>query len=324
MSQCLLDIQDLYTQFMTEKGIVRAVDGVSFSLQAGETMCVVGESGCGKTVLALSIIRLIPQPPGKIVSGCIIFKERNLVELDDAQLREIRGKEISMIFQEPMTALNPVFRIGDQIAEVYRLHQNLSSKEALQQAVESLRQVGLPAPEKRILDYPHQLSGGMRQRVMLAMAMACKPALMLADEPTTALDVTIQAQILELIDTLKQQSGMSILLITHDLGVVAEAAQTVGVMYAGTMVEYASVYDLFRDPLHPYTIGLMEAVPRIRPRNDSYRLMAIPGSVPTMISVPNACRFHDRCSRTMEICRKQEPQMKETRQLHQVKCWLYD
>ncbi|MGD0277496.1 MAG: ABC transporter ATP-binding protein [Syntrophales bacterium] len=309
---------------MTDKGIVRAVDGVSFSLQAGETMGIVGESGCGKTVLALSIIHLIPQPPGKIVSGCIIFKGRNLVKFDDAELRDIRGKEISMIFQEPMTALNPVFRIGDQIAEVYRLHQNLSSREALQRAVESLREVGLPAPEKRVLDYPHQLSGGMRQRVMLAMAMACKPALMLADEPTTALDVTIQAQILELMDTLKQQSGMSILLITHDLGVVAEAAQTVGVMYAGTIVEYTSVYDLFREPLHPYTIGLMEAVPRIRPRNGTYRLTAIPGSVPTLTSIPTTCRFQDRCGRAMEICRRQEPQMKEARPLHQVKCWLYN
>jgi peptide/nickel transport system ATP-binding protein/oligopeptide transport system ATP-binding protein len=323
MNRSLLDIRDLFTQFTTDKGVVRAVDGISFTLEAGQTMGVVGESGCGKTVLALSIIRLIPQPPGKIVSGNIIFNGRDLLRLTEAELRTIRGKEISMIFQEPMTALNPVFRIGNQIAEVYRLHRNLPKKDALRQAVESLRQVGIAAPEKRILDYPHQLSGGMRQRVMLAMAMACQPLLMLADEPTTALDVTIQAQILDLMKELKRQAGMSILLITHDLGVIAEAAQTVGVMYAGVLVEFASVRDLFTNPLHPYTVGLMEAVPKIGTGKEDHKLAAIAGSVPTMISAPRGCRFLDRCVRAMDICVEKEPLMIDVKGSHRVKCWLY-
>jgi len=317
--QPLLEIKNLRTYFETENGTVRAVDGVDLVVNEGDTLGVVGESGCGKTVLALSIMRLIPMPPGRIVSGSIIFDGVDLVSLKEEEMRSIRGKDISMIFQEPMTSLNPVFRVGDQIAEVIRLHQGISRKDAMDRAVEMLGLVGMPSPGDRVGDYPHQMSGGMRQRVMIAMALSCNPRLMLADEPTTALDVTIQAQIIELIDKLKGEVGTSVVMITHDLGVIAEAAQNACVMYAGKVVEYCNVGGLFSTPLHPYTTGLMESIPR----GTGGYLKTIPGVVPSLYELPSGCSFQDRCPDVMKICREKEPQLTEKSSGHMVRCWRY-
>jgi oligopeptide/dipeptide ABC transporter ATP-binding protein len=321
----LLEIKNLSTHFETEYGVIKAVDRVDLAVDEGDTLGVVGESGCGKTVLALSIIRLIPSPPGKIASGSVLFNGVDLLKLDIGEMRKIRGKDISMVFQEPMTSLNPVLHIGDQITEIIRLHMGLGRKEAINRAMEMLSLVGMPSPEKIVRNYPHQLSGGMRQRVMIAMAICCGPRLMLADEPTTALDVTIQAQILELIGRLKKDTGASVMLITHDLGVIAEAAQHVAVIYTGQVVEYASVESLFSSPLHPYTVGLMESIPKIdaaRAR-DEY-LKVIPGIVPSLHNLPQGCTFQDRCQHTMQICREEEPQLWEHLPGHKVHCWLYE
>jgi len=320
----LLKIQNLKTYFFTEEGVAKAVDGVSLSLQEKETLALVGESGCGKSVTALSVLRLIPDPPGKIVGGNILFNGINLLELTEKEMRKIRGNKISMIFQEPLTSLNPVFRVGDQIAEAIQLHQRLHKKNAWEKSVEMLKLVGIPSPEKRVKDYPHQLSGGMRQRVMIAMALSCHPQLLIADEPTTALDVTIQAQILDLISSLKEKLGMALLLITHDLGVVAETAQTVAVMYAGRIVEYTDVKELFSNPLHPYTQGLLHSLPRINLEGKGKtRLEAIPGTVPPILNLPEGCKFSTRCPQVFDLCRETEPALKEVRENHFVRCWLY-
>ncbi len=320
----LLEVRNLSTHFETEYGTVKAVDKVDIAVDEGDTLGIVGESGCGKTVLALSIMRLIPSPPGRIISGNVFFSGVDLLSLNAEEMRIIRGKDISMIFQEPMTSLNPVLRIGEQISESIRLHEGIGRKEAVSRAIEMLRLVGMPSPEIIIRNYPHQMSGGMRQRVMIAIALCCGPRLMLADEPTTALDVTIQAQILDLINRLKQDSGTSVILITHDLGVIAEASQHVAVMYTGQIVEYAAVNDLFSTPLHPYTKGLMESIPRIDdiPGQDGY-LKAIAGVVPSLYNLPNGCTFQDRCPDVMEICRENEPELKENSPGHKVHCWLY-
>ena len=321
----LLEVKNLSTHFDTEYGVVKAVDRVDLFIDEGDTLGVVGESGCGKTVLALSIMRLIPTPPGKIVSGSVSFNGVDLLKLDVEEMRRIRGKDISMIFKEPMTSLNPVLRIGDQITEIIRLHMGLGHKEAIDHAIETLALVGMPSPETVIRNYPHQLSGGMRQRVMIAMAICCRPRLMLADEPTTALDVTIQAQILELIGRLKKDTGTSVMLITHDLGVIAQAAEHVAVIYTGQVVEYASVESLFARPLHPYTVGLMESIPKIDAASgrDKY-LKVIPGMVPGLHNLPQGCTFQDRCPHTMQICRREEPQLWEHLPAHKVHCWLYE
>ena len=341
----LLDIENLKTYFHTEDGIVPAVDGVSFGLDKGETLGVVGESGCGKSVTSLSVMRLIPTPPGEFRGGRILFRGEDLLKKSEAELRRIRGNEISMIFQEPMTSLNPVFTIGDQIAEAIQLHQGKSRKEAMERAAEMLRLVGIPAPEKRIHEYPHQLSGGMRQRTMIAMALSCEPALLIADEPTTALDVTIQAQILELMKKLKRELGMAIMLITHDLGVVAEMCERVVVMYAGKVVEEADVVSLFQKPLHPYTEGLLKSIPHLdtarsgaaaagaaisaagaeqASRGGRERLHVIEGVVPNPQRLPSGCRFHPRCPYAQEVCRTQEPPLLEAGPGRQVACWLHN
>ena len=320
----LLEIQNLITYFYTLEGTVKAVDDVSFSISKGEIVGLVGESGCGKSVTALSILRLIPNPPGKIVGGRIIFQEKNLCELEIQEMRKIRGNEISMIFQEPMTSLNPVFTIGSQITEAIRLHQKLSKKEALHKAIEMLNLVGIPSPEKRVDEYPHELSGGMKQRAMIAMALSCHPKLLIADEPTTALDVTIQAQILDLMLKMKDEFNTSILLITHDLGVIAEAVQKVVVMYAGKIMERASVYDIFQDPLHPYTQGLIESIPKINVlKQHKQKLKTIPGIVPDMTKLPKGCKFSPRCRQAMKICRESEPELVEINDSHSTRCWLY-
>jgi len=325
----LLQIKDLKTYFFTDEGIARAVDDVSLTLNEGETLGIVGESGCGKSVTALSIMRLIPQPPGKIVGGEIHFAGRgDLTRLPEPEMRKIRGNDISMIFQEPMTSLNPVFRIGNQIAEAIQLHQKVSKKVALDKSTEMLEIVGIPSPEKRIKDYPHQLSGGMRQRVMIAMALSCNPKLMLADEPTTALDVTIQAQILDLMNKLKEDVGTSIILITHNLGVIAEMAKKVSVMYAGVVVEHADIRTLFSEPLHPYTTGLLTSIPRVdRTAGKKSRLNTIPGIVPSLLELPVGCRFSDRCPHVHEPCRKWEPPLatpsNASKKDHVVRCWLH-
>jgi peptide/nickel transport system ATP-binding protein len=314
MTAPLLEIEDLKTQFFTRDGLVRAVDGVSYAVNSGETLAVVGESGCGKSVTALSVLRLIPSPPGRIVAGRIRFAGRDLLALSEAEMRDIRGNEISMVFQEPMTSLNPVLTIGRQIGETLRLHQGLDARAALDRAVEMLRLVRIPEPERRVAQYPHQLSGGMRQRVMIAMALACNPRLLIADEPTTALDVTIQAQILDLMRELKAKIGAAIVLITHDLGVVAEMAQRVVVMYAGRKVEEAPVEALFRRPLHPYTRGLMASVPRLGAAARSgvrQRLSEIPGLVPSLREEIRGCAFAPRCPFATERCRREAPVLEQ-------------
>ncbi|HVP39985.1 MAG TPA: ABC transporter ATP-binding protein [Candidatus Saccharimonadales bacterium] len=318
----LLAIQDLRTWFHTEEGVVRAVDGVSLELEEGATLGLVGESGCGKSVTALSILRLVASPPGRIEGGRILFRGRDLLALSGSELRRVRGEQIAMVFQEPMTSLNPVLSCGEQVAEVLRVHRRAGRREARARAVELFRLVGIPAPEHRVDEYPHQLSGGLRQRVMLAMALACRPALLIADEPTTALDVTIQAQILELLARLQRELGMAVLIITHDLGVVAEVAREVAVMYAGQVVERCATADAFRDPRHPYTLGLLGCLPDVhRPRQ---RLQAIPGSVPDPARFPSGCRFHPRCAFATERCRTAEPPLEGPAGGHWVRCWHAD
>jgi peptide/nickel transport system ATP-binding protein len=323
----ILDIADLRTWFFTRDGVVRAVDGVSFHVIPGETLAIVGESGCGKSVTALSVLRLIPSPPGRIVSGAIRFAGRDLLSLSEAEMREVRGNEISMIFQEPMTSLNPVLTIGRQIAETLTLHQGLDRKAALAKAADMLRLVHIPEAKRRIGEYPHQLSGGMRQRVMIAMALACNPKLLIADEPTTALDVTIQAQILHLMRELKEKIDAAIVLITHDLGVVAEMAQRVVVMYAGRKAEEAPVTTLFRRPLHPYTTGLLASVPRLGAsldRDKAPRLAEIPGTVPSLREPIPGCPFESRCSFATDICRREMPSFEEKEPGHFAACFHSD
>ena len=319
----LLEIKGLKTHFATDDGIVRAVDGVDISINKGETLCVVGESGCGKTVTAMSILQLIAMPPGRIVEGEIIFEGRDLVPLTSHQLDEVRAKEIGFIFQEPMTSLNPVLTVGEQIAESLRVHERLPQKQAFARTVEMLKLVQIPNAEARVHDYPHQFSGGMRQRVMIAMALACQPKLVIADEPTTALDVTIQAQILDLLQDMKERFGMAVMLITHAMGVVAETAQRVVVMYAGKVVEEADVDSLFADPRHPYTQGLIRSIPRIDLDSDhKSRLEAIGGSVPILIDPPPGCRFAPRCRHVMSVCREREPALREIAAGHRMACHL--
>jgi oligopeptide/dipeptide ABC transporter ATP-binding protein len=319
----LLNIQGLQTHFYTEAGTVRAVDGVSLLVRKGETLGIVGESGCGKSVTALSVLRLIPNPPGKIVGGTIHLEGRDLLKLPENEMRKVRGASISMIFQEPMTSLNPVFTVGDQIAEGIRLHQRLSKRESWNKAIEMLRLVRIPDPDRRVKEYPHQMSGGMRQRVMIAMALSCNPQLLIADEPTTALDVTIQAQILELLNQLKAEMGMAVMLITHDLGVVADTAARVAVMYAGRVVEEAPVMEIFTSPKHPYTQGLLASIPRIEKSERRPRLQAIPGMVPDMLDLPRGCKFQARCTKLFEPCSGEEPELKSVAPNHRVRCYLY-
>jgi len=324
----LLRVRDLKTYFVTEhgSGTARAVDGVSFEVQPGETLGIVGESGCGKTVTSLSILRLIPEPPGHIRPGSFIeFEGRNLLTLEPRELRAIRGNQIAMIFQEPMTSLNPVFTVGDQIAEAAIVHQRLSRRAARTRAIEMLNLVGIPDPDERVDHYPHQMSGGMRQRVMIAMALVCHPKLLIADEPTTALDVTIQAQILELLNELKAKLGMAIMLITHDMGVIAETAQRVVVMYAAKVAEEAPVGELFKEPLHPYTQGLLRSIPRIDlAATQKTKLETIPGTVPTLRGVEKpGCRFAPRCSFAKPMHFDNTPELKEVRPGHKVACFLY-
>lgn len=318
----LLSIQGLRTYFHTDAGVARAVDGVSLDVQAGRTSALVGESGCGKSVTALSILGLIPRPPGRIEAGRIILDGTDLLALPEHELRKMRGNAVSMIFQEPMTSLNPVFRVGGQIAATLMLHREISRGDARDRAIAMLDRVGIPAPETRVDDYPHQMSGGMRQRVMIAMALACDPALLIADEPTTALDVTIQAQILDLLSELQAENGMSILLITHDLAVVAENAHDVSIMYAGKIVERADVARLFNAPAHPYTIGLFDSLPALdAPKGP---LKSIKGQVPAATDFPDACRFHPRCPHVMDICRREEPGFQTVDDGHSAACWLID
>ena len=323
----LLEVEDLRTWFYTRDGIVRAVDGVSYRVYPGETLAVVGESGCGKSVTSLSILRLIPSPPGKIVARRLVFEGRNLLELTEAAMRGIRGNEISMIFQEPMTSLNPVLTIGRQIAEALVLHQRMHWRGATARAIEMLRLVDIPEPERRVKQYPHELSGGMRQRVMIAMALSCNPKLLIADEPTTALDVTIQAQILDLMRELKAKTGAAIVLITHDLGVVAEMAQRVVVMYAGRKVEEAPVERLFARPLHPYTKGLLGSIPRLAEAaagDARKRLAEIPGMVPSLTDVVGGCLFAPRCPHATARCAAEYPPLEEKAAGHWVACWEAD
>ena len=325
MAERLLDVKNLKTYFFTDEGVVRAVDGVDLYIDQGETLGIVGESGCGKSVTALSIMRLIPQPPGKIVEGQILYNGLDLVTIPANKLRKIRGKEISMVFQEPMTSLNPVFTCGEQIAEALRLHEGLGRRDAMDKTVEMLKVVHIPNAERRVKEYPHQLSGGMRQRVMIAMALSCSPNLLIADEPTTALDVTIQAQILELLNELKSKLRMAVMLITHDMGVIAETAQRVVVMYAAKVAEEAPVGDLFKEPLHPYTQGLLRSIPRIDlAATEHLRLETIPGTVPTLRGdIAPGCRFAPRCPFVKSICTEQDPVLKEVKPGHKVSCWLY-
>jgi peptide/nickel transport system ATP-binding protein len=324
VSTPLLAIEDLQTHFFTRDGVVRAVDGVSYAVEAGETLAVVGESGCGKSVTALSILRLVPSPPGRIVGGAIRFEGVDLLQIGEGEMRRIRGDEISMIFQEPMTSLNPVLTVSRQITETLILHQGLTARAAAARAIEMLRLVRIPEPKRRARQYPHELSGGMRQRVMIAMALACHPKLLIADEPTTALDVTIQAQILDLMRALKSEIGAAILLITHDLGVVAEMAQRVVVMYAGRKVEEAPVGDLFRRPQHPYTLGLLASVPRLGAtlgRAEPPRLAEIPGTVPSLRDPIVGCAFSPRCAYATERCSREAPPLEAKTAAHLAACF---
>jgi len=318
----LIQVKNLRTSFFTPEGEVRAIDGVSFEIGESKTLGLVGESGCGKSVTSLSIMRLIPSPPGRIVGGEILYRGRDLLKLNNEEMRKIRGNEISMIFQEPMTSLNPVFTIGNQIGEAIRLHQGLGKKETRAKTIEMLRLVKIADPDSRVDSYPHQLSGGMRQRVMIAMALSCNPSLLIADEPTTALDVTIQAQILELMKELQQKiGGMALLLITHDLGVVAERADEVAIMYAGKIVERASAPAIFARPFHPYTVGLLNSLPGTGAKKKK-RLNAIPGVVPSPLHLPSGCRFRDRCPKAAGICAEAEPQLVEMEPAHWAACYF--
>jgi peptide/nickel transport system ATP-binding protein/oligopeptide transport system ATP-binding protein len=323
MGDLILQVRNLKTYFNTGSGVVKAVDGVDFSIKRGETLGMVGESGCGKSVSALSILQLIQDPPGRIVSGEIIFAGKDLLKKRPEKIRKIRGNKISMIFQEPMTSLNPVFTIGDQIMEPMILHKKMTKRVALGKAIEMLGLVGISSPSKRVLEYPHQLSGGMRQRAMIAMALSCNPDLLIADEPTTALDVTIQAQILELLKELKDKIGMSILMITHDLGLIAEISDNVVVAYGGKAVEYSDVISIFKNPLHPYTIGLLNSIPSLEDKR-ARKLRVIRGSIPDPLALPTGCKFHPRCDFATDLCRNEEPALEKPRDNHLVRCWMYD
>ncbi|MGE3166393.1 MAG: ABC transporter ATP-binding protein [Planctomycetota bacterium] len=314
----ILEIEDLRTYFYTDDGIVKAVDGVNYAIRRGETLGVVGESGCGKSVTSMSVLRLIPSPPGRIAGGQIRFKGRDLTRVSERAMRKIRGKEISVIFQEPMTSLNPVYRIGDQIGEALVLHERMSRSQARKRTIELLDLVGIPGAAARVDEYPHQMSGGMKQRVMIAMALACNPSLLIADEPTTALDVTIQAQILDLLRKLQKELGMAILLITHDLGVIAEMAHHVAVMYAGKVVEYAPVDELFLRPKHPYTVGLFRSLPRVG--REQEKLDVIPGNVPNPLEFPQGCKFWPRCAHAVDRCREVEPKLEVVGDDHTAAC----
>lgn len=317
-TQPVLEVSNLETSFFIGGKQLKAVDNVSFSVGRGRTLGIVGESGCGKSVTSLSVMRLIPWPPGKITAGTINLEGKDLLKLSEDEMRKYRGNKISMIFQEPMTSLNPVFTVGDQVGEVYRVHKGANKREARDRAIEMLRQVRIPSPEQRVDEFPHQLSGGMRQRVMIAMALACRPGLLIADEPTTALDVTIQAQILALMNNLQAEVGMSVVLITHDLGVVAETCDDVVVMYAGKIVERASTKELFTNPKHPYTRGLMESIPKLGAHQS--RLKTIPGLVPGLGNLPNGCRFQDRCPLASDECRAADPALRDVGGKHEVAC----
>ncbi|QTB26128.1 ABC transporter ATP-binding protein [Lysinibacillus sphaericus] len=317
----VLEVKNLQTYFYSSEGVAKAVDGVSFTLQKGETLGIVGESGCGKSMTSLSLLRLVPSPPGKIINGEILLNNTDILKLSDEELRKIRGNKISMIFQEPMTSLNPVLSVGEQIAESIRLHQGLSRKEAWQKAVDMIRLVGIPAPEKRAKQEPYQLSGGMRQRIMIAMALACTPDVLIADEPTTALDVTIQAQIIDIIQNLQKQLGMSILFITHDLGVVAEVCDKIAVMYAGQVVEEGTTDSLFEKPLHPYTHGLIQSLPKLY--EDQEELSTIQGTVPSPYHYPSGCRYAERCPFATELCREKQPELLTIEPEKKVRCWMY-
>jgi oligopeptide/dipeptide ABC transporter ATP-binding protein len=315
----MLKIQELKTYFYTDKGVVKAVDGVSLDVGRGKILGLVGESGCGKSVTALSILKLVQCPPGKIIDGSIVLDGKDLLKMSPKRMREIRGNEISMIFQEPMTSLNPVYKVGRQVMEALMIHEKIDKNEARKKTVEMFEMVGIPEAEKRIEAYPHQLSGGLRQRVMIAMALICKPKLLIADEPTTALDVTIQAQILKLMKELQKETNASIILITHDLGVVAEVCDYVNVMYAGKIMEYADVFEIFESPLHPYTWGLLNSIPKLHENNNE--LYSIKGMVPSLLSLPKGCRFHPRCEFATSRCREEEPELVEFKKGHFVRCW---
>jgi len=321
MTSPLLKIEDLSTFFHTEENIVQSVRNVDLTIHKGETLALVGESGCGKSVTALSVMRLVPIPPGRFESGRILFKGKDILQAPEVEMQDIRGNEISMIFQEPMTSLNPIFTVGDQIMEAIRLHQNKTEAQARELALKVLRQVAIPSPENRIDQYPHELSGGMKQRVMIAMAIVCQPALLIADEPTTALDVTIQAQILDLLDRLRKETHMSILLITHNLGIVAQYADRVAVMYSGKVVELAPVEELFASPAHPYTRGLLNSLPK-----DGAKLETIPGTVPHPAYLPKGCAFHPRCAEKLDQCTKMIPPLEsiDGKNPHETACWLYE
>jgi oligopeptide/dipeptide ABC transporter ATP-binding protein len=318
-SPALLEVRGLRTTFRGEQGEVRAVDGVDLSVERGRTLGIVGESGCGKSVTALSIMGLVPQPPGRIAAGEVLFEGEDLLKAPTQRLRDLRGDKLAMIFQEPMTSLNPAFPVGDQIAEALLRHRNVSGEEARGQSIEMLRRVRIPSPERRAKDYPHQLSGGMRQRVMIAMALACNPKLLIADEPTTALDVTIQAQILELMRALREELGTAIILITHDLGVIAELADEVAVMYAGKIIERCTAEKLFAEPQHPYTVGLLGSIPLLHMERE--RLAAIEGFVPDAAALPEGCRFHPRCPFAIDRCSREIPPLEEISAGHFVACW---
>ena len=322
MSEVLLEVDHLVTEFDTDEGRVRAVDDISFTAREGETLGIVGESGCGKSVTALSIMRLLPQPMGQIASGRVLFRGTDLTQLTLSEMEKIRGADISMVFQEPMTALNPVHTIGKQLTEVLLLHKDITTQQAIKESIAMLDRVGIPSPDIRMTEYPHQLSGGMRQRVVIAIALACKPSLLIADEPTTALDVTIQAQILELIKELQAEMGMSVILITHDLGVIAEVCQQVVVMYAGKVAEKGSVYDLFDFPKHPYTQGLLSSIPRLDSVPKS-KLNTIEGMVPGLLDLPAGCRFENRCPNAADICKQSPPTMENVSDAHQVSCYKW-
>ncbi|KAB3538618.1 ABC transporter ATP-binding protein [Alkaliphilus pronyensis] len=320
MSDKVLEVKNLKTYFYTDKGVVKAVDGVDFSIEYGKTLGIVGESGCGKSITSMSVLRLIPTPPGKIEDGEVLFEGRDLLKVSDKEIRSIRGNDISMIFQEPMTSLNPVFTIGDQIMEALMLHQKLTDEEARKKAIEMIKLVNIPRAEKIVDEYPHQLSGGMRQRVMIAMSLACMPKLLIADEPTTALDVTIQAQVLEIMNDLKEKLNTAIMLITHDLGVIAEMADHVIVMYCGKVVEEAPVQELFDNPKHPYTMGLLNSKPSIIENKE--RLESIEGSVPNPKFLPKGCYFNPRCKFAIEKCRQEQPTLEEITPGHKVSCFV--
>jgi oligopeptide/dipeptide ABC transporter ATP-binding protein len=320
MENKILEVRNLKTFFQTQNGIAKAVDGIDFSLDQGEILGIVGESGCGKSVTALSILRLVPNPPGKIISGEVYFEGKDLLKFSEKEMRNIRGNKITMIFQEPMVSLNPVYTIGEQIAETIRLHLGLSRKQALERVIKLLKSVGIPSPEERVLNYPHQMSGGMRQRVMIAMAISCHPKLIIADEPTTALDVTIQSQILNLMRKLRDELNTAIILISHNLGIIAEMVESVIVMYAGRIMEKSPVIDLFETPLHPYTAGLLKSVPRL---DQKKRLHIIPGNVPNILELPQGCVFNDRCEKKIKKCNMEEPPLVEMDTQRYCRCWLY-